>query len=85
MTHRAHPDFWACYEHLPEDIKDLADKCFVLRKESPGHPFLRLKKVGAYWSARVGRNHRAVAIDIDDGLLWTWIGNHDDYERLIGS
>lgn len=81
MAHRAHPEFWASFEHLEEDIKDLADKCFVLLQENPSHPSLRLKKVGPYWSARVGRNHRAVAIEVPDG---TWIGNHDDYERLIG-
>ena len=45
---------------------------------------LRFKKVGRYWSARVGLDYRAVAVEVPDGFLWIWIGPHDDYERLIG-
>jgi hypothetical protein len=32
---------------------------------------------------RVGRNYRALAIGIDEGLLWFWIGSHADYDKLI--
>lgn len=42
-----------------------------------------LKKVGRYWSARVGSNHRALAVAAEDGLVWFWIGEHVQYERLI--
>jgi len=49
------------------------------------HPSLHFKKVGRFRSARVGRNFRALAIETDDGLLWFWIGNHAEYERLIGA
>ncbi len=69
---------------MPDEIKDLADKNFELLKSNPQHPSLRLKKVGEYWSARVGRNYRALAVEIDGGLLWGWIGPHDEYEKLIG-
>ena len=85
MRHRAHPDFWKHYDQLPENVQDLADKHFELLKSNPGHPSLRLKKVGGYWSARIGRKYRALAIEVEDGLLWTWIGPHDEYERLIRS
>jgi len=50
----------------------------------PRHPSLQLKKVGSYWSARVSRGQRAVAVDAEDGLLWIWIGQHDPYERKLG-
>ena len=54
-------------------------------KNDARHPSLRLKKVGDYWSARVGIHHRALAIEVENGLLWTWIGTHEEYERLIRS
>lgn len=80
---RAHPDFWAAYQALPPALQKLADKNFELLKNNPRHPSLRFKRVGDYWSARVGKGHRALAIKIDEGLLWVWIGSHADYDRLI--
>jgi hypothetical protein len=52
-------------------------------KRNPGHSSLHLKKVGDYWSVRVTKRYRAVATEAEDGLLWFWIGTHEDYERLI--
>ena len=83
MAHRAHPDFWFAYRGLDPEVRDLADRCFALLKADPRHRSLRLKKVGDYWSARVGLHHRALAVEVDEGLMWTWIGTHDEYERLI--
>jgi hypothetical protein len=48
------------------------------------HPSLQFKKVGRFWSARVGLDHRALAIMEHDRLKWFWIGPHSEYERLIG-
>jgi hypothetical protein len=45
---------------------------------------LQFKKVGRYWSVRVGLRYRALAIEVDGGYLWFWIGSHADYDRLIG-
>ena len=28
MNHRATPRFWACYRRLPEEIQQLADRCY---------------------------------------------------------
>ena len=50
----------------------------------PTPPVAFLKRAGRYWSARVGRDFRAVARERSEGLLWFWIGSHDEYERLIG-
>ncbi len=83
MTHFASPDFWRLYEQLPETIRRLADKNFDLLKADPRHPSLRLKKVGRYWSARIGDHHRTLAVESPDGLIWFWIGTHADYDRLI--
>ena len=52
--------------------------------ENPAHPSLRFKKVGKLWSARVGRDHRALAVEDGDDFIWVWIGAHDQYDRLLG-
>jgi mRNA-degrading endonuclease HigB of HigAB toxin-antitoxin module len=32
LNHQANPAFWALYNNLPEDIRELADKNFALLK-----------------------------------------------------
>jgi len=61
---------------LPAEVQDLADSNFELLKENPQHPSLYLKKVGRFWSVRVGRRHRALAVLGDEGMVWFWIGTH---------
>ena len=85
MNHLATPDFWFHYRSLPAEVQNLADKNFALLKQDPHHPSLRLKKVGIYWSVRVGLHYRAIAKDRDEGLVWFWIGPHDRYEQLLQS
>jgi hypothetical protein len=84
VTHHASSGFWRAYEALPAEVRTLADECFVLLKANPRHPSLHFKKVGRFWSARVGAHHRALAVTDDEGLTWFWIGRHDEYDRLIG-
>ena len=54
-----------------------------LRELNRHHPSLQFKQVGKFWSARVGIHHRALALEIDDGYLWVWVGSHADYDKLI--
>ena len=75
--------FWACYNALPPSTREQADKAFTLLKNNPQHPSLHLKKVGRFWSARVGLQYRAVGIEAPDGILWFWIGTHAEYDKLI--
>jgi hypothetical protein len=42
-----------------------------------------LKKIGRFWSVRVGGRYRALAVEVDTGLLWFWIRSHADYEAII--
>ncbi len=84
MIHHASPSFWARYEALPERIRSLADKNFALLNANPNHPSLHFKRVGRYWSARTGRDYRALGVPVDDGVLWFWIGRHAEYDRLVG-
>jgi hypothetical protein len=58
VTHHASPAFWVCYHALPASMQALADKAFGLLKTDPRHPALHFKRVGAFWSARVGLHHR---------------------------
>jgi hypothetical protein len=85
MTHFATPDFWSLYQRLPQETRALADKCFALLKANPNHPSLRFKKAGRYWVARVGLHYRALALERPEGLVWLWIGHHNEYDQLIKS
>ncbi len=84
MNHYASPDFWSCYRALPAEVQGLADKSFSLLKADSRHPSLHFKKVGRFWSVRVGGHHRALAVEANDGLVWFWIGTHADYDKLLG-
>jgi hypothetical protein len=54
--------FWDCYDRLPDRIKSLADKNFVLWKTNPRHPSLQFKQVKPrLWSIRIGIEYRALA------------------------
>ncbi len=83
MRHFANPSFWVSYEELSASTQNLADKSFQLLKANPRHPSLHFKKVGRYWSARIGGKHRALAVEAGEGLIWFWIGTHSEYDRLL--
>jgi hypothetical protein len=79
----ASPDFWRLFGTLPVEIQRLARSNFALLKFNPRHPSLHFKKVGRLWSVRVGLAHRALGQEVEDGILWGWIGSHADYDKMI--
>ena len=86
MTHTALASFWKHYDALPQNVQQLADRQFERLKADPFHPSLHFKKVGRHkqlWSARVGIGHRALGLDKPEGVVWTWIGTHAEYDRLL--
>jgi hypothetical protein len=83
LRHFADTAFWAAYEKLPRRVRQIADRNYSLLKQDPHHPSLRLKKIGRFWSVRVGLGHRALAVEAKEGLVWFWIGSHSDYDCLI--
>lgn len=83
MKHFATPEFWFHYRKLPAEVRSLADKNFAMLKDAPNHPSLRLKKVGVYWSVRVGLHYRALAKERAEGLLWFWIGHRGEYDSIL--
>jgi len=63
----------------------LADEKYALLKSDPHHPSLHLKRVGRFWSCRVGLHYRVLGADGPHGdVVWFWIGTHADYDKLIG-
>jgi hypothetical protein len=83
MNHYASPSFWAAYESLPLSVQRQADRNYELLKADPKHPSLHFKKAGKYWSVRVGLHYRALAVNVEDGVLWFWIGSHAEYDKLV--
>ena len=75
--------FWACLDSLPKEIQKTARKNLNLLKKNPKHPSLHFKKVGKFWSARVGIYYRAITVKDDNDFIWVWIGTHGEYVRLI--
>jgi hypothetical protein len=82
-SHFASTQFWDCYDGSPESVRARADKQFALLKEDPSHPSLHFKRVGRYLSARVNDDVRVLGMDIEGGILWFWMGRHDEYTRMI--
>jgi hypothetical protein len=83
MKHRATPRFGTCYRALPAEIQQLADRSYELLCNDRRHPSLHFKKVGQFWSVRVGLHYRALAVEAEGDVLWVWIGSHAEYDQLL--
>ena len=83
MRHRATPDFWYHYRQLPIDIQRLSDRCYELLKKDSRYPSLHFKKVGSFWSVRIGLHYRALGVEEDGDMAWFWIGTHSEYDQLL--
>lgn len=81
--HRTTPQFWKRFDALPLEVRELARKNFELLKRDPRHPSLQFKRLGDYWSARVGLHFRALALEDGADFVWVWIGSHAEYDKLI--
>lgn len=85
LTHRTLGSFWKAYKNLPLEVQQLADGAFALLRDNPRHPSLHFKKVGRFFSARVGLHYRAVALERDQVFYWFWIGHHGEYDQLFAA
>ena len=83
MKHRTSRKFWQFYDQLSAEVQELADKNYELLKGDPYHPALHFKKIGRFWSVRVGLHYRALAVERDDDIVWFWIGHHSEYDVLV--
>lgn len=82
MKHFASPAFWEYYECLPHHIREAADKCFEFLKQDESYPSLHIKKVGTYYSARVGKGYRVLGLEVEGACSVSGSGhtpNMSDY------
>ena len=84
MIPKADPEFWSCFDRLPQDVQEVAREKFRFWQRDPFHPSLHFKQLTpGIWSARVNLYYRALARQRDDFMIWFWIGTHAEYDRLI--
>ncbi len=81
--HHTTKDFWKLYYQLSKEIQDIADKNFELLKKDRSHPSIQFKKIEELYSVRVGLSHRALGIEKNKKIYWFWIGDHDEYMRIL--
>lgn len=87
MKSRTNRKFRKLYRKLPRDVRRNARRAYKVWKSNHAHPSLRFKRVDPnhpIYSARVGLSHRALGWLEGDTIHWYWIGDHDEYDRLLG-
>jgi hypothetical protein len=42
------------------------------------------KRIGCFWSVRVGLHYRALAVQHEAGIAWFWVGPPAEHYRLAG-
>ena len=83
MKSKTTPEFWDRFNALPAEIQQLARKNFILWQGNPRHASLRFRPHGkGKWSVRIGDHYRALAEFDGETFIWTWIGSHEDYNKL---
>ncbi len=80
--HRTTEEFRRRRDALPQNVQEQAERSFALLKSNLKHPSPHFKKVGQFWSARVGQAYRALSVEDGEDFIWVWIGAHDQYERI---
>lgn len=84
MTSTVAVSFWKRLHKLPAAVQRLAHKNYKLWRENPQHASLHFKRFkDGQWSVRVGDHYRAVGYYRDRQIfIWTWIGTHEEYNKL---
>jgi hypothetical protein len=83
---QANARFWNLFRQLLPEVQDQARETYRLFAVNPRHPSLQFKRVSQarpIYSVRISRDYRAVGILQADGIIWFWIGSHQDYDRLL--
>jgi mRNA-degrading endonuclease RelE of RelBE toxin-antitoxin system len=86
MRSQATPKFWKHYARLPRHVQRQARKACQAWRKNPSHPSLRFRRVDdkePIYSVRVSGDHRVLGFLESDTMIWFWIGDHDEYERLL--
>jgi hypothetical protein len=86
MQSRTTRQFWRLFSRLPSDAQRDARRSYRLFQSNPAHPGLQFKKLedeDSIYSVRIGQGYRALAVMNKNRMVWYWIVNHDDYDRLV--
>ena len=78
--------FRKAFAELPADVQKQARQAYRLFMENPHHPSLRFKSIHPIrpiYSVRISMDYRAVGIREGDDIIWSWIGSHAEYDKLI--
>jgi hypothetical protein len=87
MKSKATARFWKLYQQLPPAVQNLAVKNYRLWLDNPAHPSLAFKKLQGgqnLVSVRIGDHYRAVGLAESAGIVWVWIGTHEQFNHLLG-
>ncbi len=80
--------YWRHFDELPAEVRKLAESNYELWRKNPNHPSLRFKQIHAeepIFSFRVGMQHRAVGVQVDDGkVAWFWMGSFKHFRDVVG-
>jgi hypothetical protein len=84
VTSTVTPEFRKRLERLSHPVQQLAFKNYQFWLRDQSHPSLHFKPFRRdLWSARVGSHYRACGKWLGpDSFRWTWIGSHEDYNKL---
>ena len=86
MQSRTTRQIWRLFSDLPLDAQRAAKRAYRLFESNPAHPGLQFKKLEDeenIYSVRIGLDYRALSVRNNDRLVWYWIGNHSEYDRLL--
>ena len=86
MQSRTTKQFWRLFHALPADVQRDAQRAYHFFQSNPAHPSLQFKKLEGdddIYSARIGLDYRALAVMKKYRLVWYWIGDHSEYDRLV--
>jgi hypothetical protein len=71
---------------MPELIRKQAKAAYKLFQKDPYHPSLHFKQVHSarpIFAVRITKNYRAVGVIQDADIIWFWIGNHSEYDKIL--
>ena len=88
MTSEVTQSFMQRYARLPNQVQRAARNAYHRFKENPWRNSLEFKPVLSrrrenIWSARVDNNYRVLGYRVGNHMTWTWIGPHNEYDRMI--
>ena len=86
MKSKATQRFWKLYFHLPVKVQQRARKAYQIWKAKPNTPGLNFKRVSEeepIYSVRISHDYRVLGLMEGDTMVWFWIGDHNEYNRML--